>query len=84
MHTTQQSYQIIISKKYLFLANPEPFLTKITAPAKYGSSRLRNPGFRGIYQHENNSSNIQFKINTNLGYNIKKKCIKKKENFYIQ
>ena len=46
---TKQSYQIIINKKSLYLANPEPFLTKISAPApaKYGGSQLRlhNAGF---------------------------------------
>ena len=38
---TKQSYKIIIcKKKYLYLSSPEPFLTKITAPAlaKYGGS----------------------------------------------
>ena len=52
MHTTQQSYQNEINKKSLFLANPEPepFLTKITAPArdpapaKYGGSTAPDPG----------------------------------------
>ena len=32
-HDTTESYQIKINKKSKFLANPEPFLTKITAPA---------------------------------------------------
>ena len=39
---TKQSNQIIICKKSLYLSSPEPepFLTKITAPApaKYGGS----------------------------------------------
>ena len=45
---TKQSYQIIIYKKSLYLSSPEPepFLTKITAPApaKYGGSTAPGSG----------------------------------------
>ena len=45
---TKQSYQIIIYKKSLYLSSPEPepFLTKITAPApaKYCGSTAPGSG----------------------------------------
>ena len=49
---TKQSYQIIICKKSLYLSSPEPepFLTKITAPApaKYGGSTAPGSGSKTL------------------------------------